>query len=162
MIDREVTGWWPRGGRANEAPVYLNQRFRSASTSSQQRSTSSRKASRWAHVTASWASSSAINRLVVADNGVGVLVWLASGVGERMDRGRHPVGHHPVRGRAPNGWRPVRVSWWSPCGRQGCQRMVDEPLTDSTRRCQPSICPGRDAPAYCVLRLPTLISPPAW
>src|SRR5215831_4868456 len=107
MIDREVTGWWPRGGRANEAPVYLNQRFRSASTSSQQRSTSSRKASRWAHVTASWASSSAINRLVVEDNGVGVLVWLASGVGERMDRGWHLAGHRPVaRVGSLVGWRP--------------------------------------------------------
>ena len=38
-----------------------------------------------------------VNRLVVEDNGVGVLVWLASGVGERMDRGRHPAGHHPVK-----------------------------------------------------------------
>src|SRR5262249_12500474 len=48
-----------------------------------------------------------VNRLVVEGNGVGVLVWLASGVGERMDRGGHQAGHHPVRGRAPNGWRPV-------------------------------------------------------
>ena len=30
-----------------------------------------------------------VNRLVVEDNGVGVLVWLASDVGERMDRGWH-------------------------------------------------------------------------
>jgi hypothetical protein len=43
-----------------------------------------------------------VNRLVVADNGVDVLVWLASGVGQRMDRGGHPAGHHPVVGRAPS------------------------------------------------------------
>jgi hypothetical protein len=30
-----------------------------------------------------------VNCLVVEDNGVGVLAWLASGVGERMDRGWH-------------------------------------------------------------------------
>ena len=36
-----------------------------------------------------------VNRLVVEDNGVGVLVWRASGVDERMDRGGHVAGHHP-------------------------------------------------------------------
>jgi len=41
-----------------------------------------------------------VNRLVAEDNGVGVLFRLASGVGERMDSGGHPAGHHPVRGRA--------------------------------------------------------------
>jgi len=48
-----------------------------------------------------------VNCLVVEDNGVGVLVWLASGVGERMDRGRHPAGHHPVaRAGSLVSWRP--------------------------------------------------------
>jgi len=37
-----------------------------------------------------------VNRLVVTDNGVDVLVRPASGVGERMDRGGHPAGHRPV------------------------------------------------------------------
>src|SRR5262249_60481060 len=37
-----------------------------------------------------------VDRLVVEDNDVSILVWLASGVGERMDRSRHPAGHHPV------------------------------------------------------------------
>src|SRR6516165_10322155 len=37
-----------------------------------------------------------INRLVVPDNGLGVLVWLASGVDERMDGGGHLGGHRPV------------------------------------------------------------------
>src|SRR5262249_22422878 len=37
-----------------------------------------------------------VNRLVVEDNGVGVLVWRASGVDERMDRGGHVAGHDPV------------------------------------------------------------------
>src|SRR5262249_8161612 len=61
-----------------------------------------------------------VNRLVVPDNGVDVLIWLVSGVGERMDRGGHPAGHHPVaRGRSSyrehqsdargdvHGWRGV-------------------------------------------------------
>jgi hypothetical protein len=43
-----------------------------------------------------------VNRLVVEDNGVGFLVWLALGVGERRDRDGHPAGHHPVVGRAPS------------------------------------------------------------
>src|SRR5262249_52319185 len=153
MVDREVTAWTRRGLfepalplGVDEPPAVLDELAPRVSLGAGDGELSLKLG---------------VNRLVVADNGVGVLVWLASGVGERMDRGGHPVGHHPVRGRDPNGWRPVRVSWWSPCGRQGCQRMVDEPLTDSTRRCQPSICPGRDALAYCVLRLPTLISPPA-
>jgi len=48
-----------------------------------------------------------VNRLVVPDNGVDVLVWLASGVDERMDRGGHPAGHHPVaRAGSLAGWRP--------------------------------------------------------
>jgi len=48
-----------------------------------------------------------VNRLVVKDNAVGGLVWLASGVGERMDGGRHPAGHHPVvRAGSLVGWRP--------------------------------------------------------
>jgi hypothetical protein len=42
-----------------------------------------------------------VNRLV-ADNGVEVLVWPASGVGERMDRGGHPAGHLPVLGGLPD------------------------------------------------------------
>jgi hypothetical protein len=37
-----------------------------------------------------------VNRFVVEDNCVSVLVWLASGVDERMDRGGHPADHHPV------------------------------------------------------------------
>jgi len=41
-----------------------------------------------------------VNCLVVEHNGVGVLVWLASGVGERMDSGGHPAGHRLYR-RAP-------------------------------------------------------------
>jgi hypothetical protein len=36
-----------------------------------------------------------VNRFVVEDNCVSVLVWLARGVDERMDRGGHPAGHHP-------------------------------------------------------------------
>jgi hypothetical protein len=43
----------------------------------------------------------------VEDNGVDVLAWLASGVGERMDRGGHPAGHRPVaRAGSLVGWRP--------------------------------------------------------
>jgi len=58
-----------------------------------------------------------VNRLVVPDNGVDVLVWLASGVDERMDRGGHPAGHHPVaRAGSLVGWRPGALGW-SPCGR---------------------------------------------
>src|SRR2546430_16422777 len=34
-----------------------------------------------------------VNRLVVGDNGVGVLVWLASGVDERRDRCGEPPVH---------------------------------------------------------------------
>src|SRR5215831_5694410 len=41
-----------------------------------------------------------VNRLVVPDNGVDALVWLASSISERMDRGGHPAGHRPC-GRAP-------------------------------------------------------------
>jgi hypothetical protein len=37
-----------------------------------------------------------VNRFVVEDNCVSVLVWLASGVDERMDRGGHSAGHRPV------------------------------------------------------------------
>src|SRR5262245_43396784 len=37
-----------------------------------------------------------VERLVVADNGVGVFGWLTSGLGERMNRGGHPAGHRPV------------------------------------------------------------------
>jgi hypothetical protein len=37
-----------------------------------------------------------VNRFVVADSCVSALVWLASGVDERMDRGGHPAGHRPV------------------------------------------------------------------
>src|SRR6516162_8381094 len=71
-----------------------------------------------------------INRLVVPDNGLGVLVWLASGVDERMDGGGHLGGHRPVaRAGFLVGWRP-RVLGRSPCGRQRWQRMVDERLTD--------------------------------
>ena len=48
-----------------------------------------------------------VNRFVVPDNGVDVLIWLASSVGERMDRGRHSAGHHPVaRAGFLVGWRP--------------------------------------------------------
>src|SRR6516225_2334823 len=42
-----------------------------------------------------------VNRLVVAYNRVDVLVWLPSGVDERMDRGGHPASHRP-NGRAPS------------------------------------------------------------
>jgi hypothetical protein len=43
----------------------------------------------------------------VEDNDVDVLAWLASGVGERMDRGGHPAGHRPVaRAGSLVGWRP--------------------------------------------------------
>jgi hypothetical protein len=53
----------------------------------------------------------------VEDNCVSVLVWLASGVDERMDRGGHPAGHHPVaRAGFLVGWRPGPLGW-SPCGR---------------------------------------------
>src|SRR5207245_3204478 len=40
-------------------------------------------------------------------------------------------------GRAPRGWQPVLG--WSPCGHQGCQRMVNGQLTDSTRGRRPVI-----------------------
>ena len=72
-----------------------------------------------------------VNRLVVEDNGIGVLVWLASGVDERIHRGGHPAGHHPVaRGRS------------SSCGREhqstrGCTYMVDGWLTDWTSERRP-------------------------
>jgi len=38
-----------------------------------------------------------INRLVAEDNGVGVPVWLASGVGDGVDGGGHPAGQPPGR-----------------------------------------------------------------
>jgi hypothetical protein len=45
-----------------------------------------------------------INRFVVEDNCVNVLVWLASGVDERMDRSGHPAGHPPgCSGGLPRG-----------------------------------------------------------
>ena len=75
-----------------------------------------------------------VNRLVVEDDGVGALVWLASGVGERMDRGGHPPSPTRLLGAGSLvRWRPGAL-WSSPCGRQRWQRMVDEPLTDWTRR----------------------------
>jgi hypothetical protein len=43
-----------------------------------------------------------VNRFVVEDNCVSVLVWLASGVDERMDRGGHPAGHPRCSGGAPS------------------------------------------------------------
>ena len=58
-----------------------------------------------------------VNRFVVEDNCVSVLVWLGSGVDERMDRGGHSAGHHPVaRAGLLVGWRPGPLGW-SPCGR---------------------------------------------
>ena len=58
-----------------------------------------------------------VSRFVGEDNCVSVLVWLASGVDERMDRGGHPAGHHPVaRAGFLVDWRPG-VLGWSPCGR---------------------------------------------
>jgi hypothetical protein len=42
-------------------------------------------------------------------------------------------------GRAPRGWQPGPVLGWSPCGHQGCQRMVNGQLTDSTRGRRPVI-----------------------
>ena len=50
-----------------------------------------------------------VNRLVVADNGVDVLIRPASGVGERMDRGGHPAGYRPVA-RAPS-WVGDQGRW---------------------------------------------------
>src|SRR6516225_9136257 len=48
-----------------------------------------------------------VSRFVEEDNCVSVLVWLASGVDERMDRGGHPAGHHPVAWAGfLVGWRP--------------------------------------------------------
>jgi hypothetical protein len=45
-----------------------------------------------------------VNRLVVEDNSVGALVWLASGAGERMDRGGHPEWSPPgCSGGLPRG-----------------------------------------------------------
>ena len=71
-----------------------------------------------------------VNRFVVEDNCVSVLVWLASGVDERMDRGGHPAGHRPVaRAGSLVGWCAGPLGW-SPCGRERWQRMVDERLTD--------------------------------
>ena len=43
-----------------------------------------------------------VNRLVVEDNGVSVLVWLASGIDERMDRSGHLAGHDRLLGRDPS------------------------------------------------------------
>jgi hypothetical protein len=68
-----------------------------------------------------------VNRLVVEDNGVGFLVCLALGVGERRDRGGHPAGHHPVLGRAPSCVGDRGALGWSPCGTPRWQRMVNEP-----------------------------------
>jgi len=51
-----------------------------------------------------------INRLVVEDNGVDVPVWLASGVGERMDRGGHLAGHHQVAWAVPG----LAITMWTP------------------------------------------------
>src|SRR6516162_4462565 len=65
---------------------------------------------------------------------------LRVGVGERMDRGRHLAGHHPVVGVGDQEAR------WSPRGRRRCQRMVDEPLTEKTlhglRKLDAIGCPG--------------------
>jgi len=63
-----------------------------------------------------------VDGLVVEDNGVGILVWLASGFGEKMDGGGHPAGHHPVAGGAP---RSCGDRDRSPTGRHGAPNMVD-------------------------------------
>src|SRR2546430_17710506 len=48
-----------------------------------------------------------VNRFVVEDNCVSVLVWLGSGVDERMDRGGDSGGHPPVvRAGFPGGVAP--------------------------------------------------------
>ena len=65
-----------------------------------------------------------VNRLVLANNGIDVLVWLASGVGENMDRGGHPAAHPGCVGRAPD-WRPA-AGGWSPRKRQRWQHRVNE------------------------------------
>jgi hypothetical protein len=46
----------------------------------------------------------------VEDNGVDVPVWLASGVGERMDRGGHLAGHHQVAWAVPG----LAITMWTP------------------------------------------------
>lgn len=126
MIDREVTGGCPRGDRADEAPLGVDKPQAVLDELAQGVSLGARYGELGLKL--------GVNRLVVEDNGVSVLVWLASSVGERMDTGGHPTGHRSVARAGScigdqSGW-----SRWSPCGRQGCQRMVDEPLTDGLDR----------------------------
>jgi len=130
MIDQEVAGCCPRGDRADEAaglfepalplgvdepPAVFDEFAPSVSLSERDGELGFKLV---------------VNRLVVEDNGVGVLVWLASGIDERRDRGGHPAGHDPVaRAGSLVGWRAGPLGW-SPCGRERWQRMVDERLTD--------------------------------
>ena len=107
MIDRKVTCWCPRGDRADvsfslfepalplgvdEPPAVFDEFTPSVPLGERDGELGFKLV---------------VNRLVVPDNGVDVLLWLASGVGERMDRGGHPAGHHPVaRAGSLVGWRP--------------------------------------------------------
>src|SRR5262249_57401066 len=56
------------------------------------------------------------------------------GAAPSFGKGWHLAGHHPVAGTGSS-WLATRAgARWSPCGRQGCQRMVNGQLTDSTQR----------------------------
>src|SRR5262249_56987409 len=69
-----------------------------------------------------------VNRLVVANNGVDVLVRLASGAGESMDSGGHPAGHRPVaRAGSLVGWRPGALGGGHHAGAQKGSGWVTRP-----------------------------------
>jgi hypothetical protein len=96
MIDQEVAGCCPRGDRADEAaglfepalplgvdepPAVFDEFAPSVALGERDGELGFKLV---------------VNRFVVEDNCVSVLVWLASGVDERMDRGGHSAGHRPV------------------------------------------------------------------
>ena len=96
-----------------------------------------------------------VNRLVVPDNGVDVLVWLATGVCERMDRGGHPAGHRPVARGAlliACGGRDR-----SPVGRHRAPNIVDGWLTGLDVR---TAAPHQVRMLLCTRRTPAGFIPP--
>ena len=78
-----------------------------------------------------------VNRLVVPDNGVDVLFGLRVALAREWTEAGIRLVTTRLLGRVSLvGWRSGALGW-SPSGRQRWQRMVDEPLTDWTRRCRP-------------------------